>query len=185
MNGADILTALAPWSWFLLALVLLGLEILVGGVFLIWFAAGALITGLADAAFALVWQVELFVFGISSIAAIGIGRWLARRFARHAPDACAALNQRGAQLMGQRARLVEPIYDGTGRIAINDTMWRVTGPELDAGTEIEIHAIEGNTLHVRRPGGAQRPAKPPAGPDSSTANTPARAVQAERKTEIS
>ncbi|MBJ8136082.1 NfeD family protein, partial [Brucella abortus] len=52
------------------------------------------------------------------------------------------------QLVGQRATLTEPIVNGHGRIHINDTTWRVKGPDLPAGTEIRIVAFDPVSLEI-------------------------------------
>ncbi|HHV70888.1 MAG TPA: NfeD family protein, partial [Ochrobactrum intermedium] len=60
----------------------------------------------------------------------------------------AFLNRRGEQLVGQRATLTEPIINGRGRIRINDTMWRVKGPDLPAGTEVRVIAFDPLSLEI-------------------------------------
>lgn len=39
---------------------------------------------------------------------------------------------------------------GEGRIRIGDSSWRVTGPELLAGTEIRVVRVDGATLVVEK-----------------------------------
>jgi membrane protein implicated in regulation of membrane protease activity len=58
------------------------------------------------------------------------------------------LNQRAAQLVGRNATLHEAIVDGSGRIKIGDTIWRVSGPDLPAGAKVTVSAIDGSSLVV-------------------------------------
>ena len=59
---AGVLQSLGPWSWVVLGLVLMGLELLAPGVFLIWLGLAAVLTGLLDAALGLSWQTAWLVF---------------------------------------------------------------------------------------------------------------------------
>ena len=47
---------LGPWSWIILGLVLMGLELVAPGAFLVWLGLAAVLTGLIDWAFGLSWQ---------------------------------------------------------------------------------------------------------------------------------
>ena len=48
------------------------------------------------------------------------------------------LNERAGRLVGQAYVLAEPIVDGHGRIRIDDSNWRVTGPDLPSGTRVRV-----------------------------------------------
>lgn len=140
---------LGPWSWMVLGLLLLGAEILVPGNFLIWIGAAAVAVGLMSLALwplaIWTWQVQILVFIALAIAAALIGRSLTR--GRGASDQ-PLLNQRASQLVGRTATLAEPIVNGRGRVRIDDTTWRVSGPDLAAGTRVRIVAAELNSLTV-------------------------------------
>lgn len=142
---------LGPWSWMVLGVVLLALEILVPGVFLLWIGIAAILTGtlslqLWGAAF-WGWQVQVLAFLVLSIAAALIGR---RFFSRSGPEDTdqPLLNQRDRQLVGRTAMLEEDMREGRGRIRIGDTTWRVTGPDLPAGTRVRVIEASGGNLKV-------------------------------------
>jgi inner membrane protein len=59
------------------------------------------------------------------------------------------LNRRGEQLIGKRYVLVEPIINGRGKARVGDGQWLVSGPDLPAGSTVEVVAVEGTTLKVR------------------------------------
>ena len=44
--------------------------------------------------------------------------------------------------------LDEPIRDGIGRLALDDTVWRVQGPDLAAGSRVRIVEADGALLKV-------------------------------------
>jgi membrane protein implicated in regulation of membrane protease activity len=137
--------SLAPWTWLILGLLLIGLETLAPGIFLLWLGTAAILTGILDYSFGLSWQVAFVVFAGLSLASVLVGRALSRRGdAAHG----ASLNRRGEALVGRRFTLDRPIASGEGRIRIDDTVWRAVGPDLPAGTDVTVRALDGATLLV-------------------------------------
>ncbi|TCU15760.1 NfeD family protein [Rhizobium sullae] len=146
---ARIVAELGPWSWWIVGLVLLAAEMIVPGFFLVWIGLAALAIGVLsllfwDAAF-WVWETQLILFAVLAVAATLLGRRLALR---HDVTDEPFLNQRGASLVGRTATLSEPIAEGRGRIRLDDTIWRVTGPNLPAGTQVKVVASTGRDLTV-------------------------------------
>jgi len=140
---------LGAWNWMVLGLVLLVLEILVPGVFLLWIGIAALITGALSLQFwnlaFWTWQLQVAVFLVLSLASAFIGSRIVRT--RQKSDE-PLLNQRAEQLVGRNAVLTEPIREGFGRARIGDTTWRVAGPDLPAGTRVTIVNARGGDLVV-------------------------------------
>jgi inner membrane protein len=131
---------LGPWNWMVLGFVLLALEIILPGFFLLWIGIAALIVGalslaLWDAGF-WTWHVQVLLFLALSLVAAYVGK----RIMKASGDVSdqPLLNQRGAQLIGRVATLSEPIANGRGRVRIGDTMWRVAGPDLPAGARVKV-----------------------------------------------
>jgi len=147
----NVLNELGPWNWMLLGFVLLALEIVVPGVFLLWIGIAAIVTGalslqLWDLTF-WSWQVQVIVFLALSVAAVMIGkRWSDRQSAASTDEPL--LNQRAQQLVGRTAVLESAIQEGRGRIRLDDTIWRVSGPDLAAGSRVKIIAAQGTELRV-------------------------------------
>ena len=44
--------------------------------------------------------------------------------------------------------LSEPILNGFGRVALDDSVWRIAGPDLGAGQRIRIVGHDGAVLKV-------------------------------------
>ncbi len=146
----EFLTDLGIWNWLVFGLALLILEILAPGFFFIWFGLAALVTGalafLLSSSAGFSWQLQTVVFLLLAVILVLAGR---RFFGSRSNDADEPLlNRRGEQLVGQRATLTEPIENGRGRIRINDTMWRVKGPDLPAGTEVRVIAFDSVSLEI-------------------------------------
>lgn len=137
-----IFAELGPWNWMVLGFVLLTLEILVPGVFLLWIGLAALVVGAMSLMFwsagFWVWEIQVVVF----LALALVSAYSGKRIMGKRGDATdqPLLNRRGDQLVGRTATLTEPITNGRGRVKIGDTMWRVSGPDLPAGTRVRVKA---------------------------------------------
>lgn len=144
MDGID--TSEIYWVWFVLGLALAALEMLVPGVYLIWLAVAALITGLiafvADPPLAL--QVVSFV-SLSLIAA-----YSAKRFLRDRPiiSADPTLNKPGGRLVGETAMVTQALEGGSGRIRVGDSEWIARGPDTRKGMRVRITGCLGTALTV-------------------------------------
>ena len=147
------LTDLGPWNWMVLGAVLLTLEIVAPGAYLLWLGIAAILTGtlslqLWDSAI-WVWQVQVLVFLGLSIASVLVGR---RFFSNRNQDDTdqPLLNQRERQLVGRTATLEEAITNGYGRVRLGDTLWRVAGPDLPVGTRVWVVSAENGELRVEQ-----------------------------------
>ena len=136
----------AHWVWLTLGLVLAGLEMLVPGVYLIWMAAAAIITGVLTYAFdiSLPLQVIDFVF-LSLIIAFSAKRFLGERPIESSDP---LMNRRGARLVGEIAIVVQAIEHGSGRIKLGDSEWIVHGPNIAVGEHVRVSGSEGAILLV-------------------------------------
>jgi membrane protein implicated in regulation of membrane protease activity len=143
----DALNALDPhWFWLALGLFLGAAEIAVPGVFLIWLAAAALVTGAITWAVPLGMPWQIVIFAALAIVAVFSGR----RFLRDHPVVSAdpLMNQRGARLVGETAVVTQAIEAGTGRIHLGDSEWLARGPDVAAGTRVRITGSDGVVLLV-------------------------------------
>ncbi|WP_416407516.1 NfeD family protein [Agrobacterium rosae] len=151
---AKLVTDLGPWSWWILAAILLAAELLAPGVFLIWIGAAALVIGAISLALwdtaVWSWHVQLLLFAVLSVAFALLGRRYYHNN-RNSTDE-PFLNQREASLIGRTATLQEPITEGRGRIRLDDTWWSVQGEDMPAGTRVRIASAHGRTLTVENIG---------------------------------
>jgi len=142
----DLIGTIEPrWTWWIAAVLLAAAEIFVPGVFLIWLAVAAMVTGLCVLLFDPPLAASLGIFALSAIASIYAGGMLYRRAARPADP---LLNNRAARMVGARVTICEPIAAGEGRATDGDSYWLARGPDLPAGTIAVVAAVEGNTLLV-------------------------------------
>ena len=58
------------------------------------------------------------------------------------------LNRRADGYVGRVFTLDKPIVDGVGTVRIDDTVWRVSGPDCPAGSRVKIARADGVSLLV-------------------------------------
>ncbi|MEW7008049.1 MULTISPECIES: NfeD family protein [unclassified Lentilitoribacter] len=146
----SIVTELGPWSWWVVGLLFLGIEILLPGIFFLWIGVAAMIVGAIS--FALwdsaiwPWQLQITVFAILSVVSGYAGKKYIGDRQRESDEPL--LNQRTEALVGRIATLEEPIENGRGRIKLDDTLWVIEGPELKSGEKIQVISASSNRLKV-------------------------------------
>lgn len=145
MQVLDFIAANGAWSWVVAGLVLLALELVVPGGVLVWLGGAALITGIGALFIDIYWPLQFVIFGV--LALVSIWLWLRVRGPGAVSDR-PFLNQRAHRFIGQEVVLDEPIRDGFGRLSLDDTVWRVQGPDLAAGSRVRIIEAQGALLKV-------------------------------------
>ena len=146
MQILDFLAQNVPWSWIIAGLVLLALELVLPGGFLLWMGIAGVLTGLLVLFQPLDWPVQWLVFGLLSLVSILI--WVRFTRNRTAQTDRPLLNQRAEQFVGREVVLDQPIEGGFGRLALDDTIWRISGPDLPSGEKVRIIGAEGPVLLV-------------------------------------
>ena len=143
----QIFPVLGQWAWFVAAAILLIFELVSPGVFFMWLAIAAVLTGIADIMFGLPWQAELLLFAVLSVVAVFGGRRFYKGPGMEAADN-PYLNRRQMGYVGRTFTLKEPVVDNRGRLVIEDTVWDIEGPDMPAGTRIKVTAVSGMSLIV-------------------------------------
>jgi hypothetical protein len=144
---AEMFTTLGTWNWLIFGFILMALELAAPGVFLFWLGLAALLVGLVSFAVHPSWQTQLLMFAVFAAAAVPV--W--RRLARSDTSVSASnpfLNKRAEALVGRVFTLEKPIIDGSGTVRIDDTIWRVSGPDAPAGSRVRIVEAKGANLTV-------------------------------------
>ena len=139
--------ALEPhWAWLSLGVLLVALEILVPGFFLIWLGLAALATGVIAWIIAPSVPIQLGLFAIFSfVALIGARQWLQKNPVESSDP---LLNQRGQRLIGEVLTLTQAIENGRGRAKVGDSIWSVRGPEAAQHAKVRVIGVDGGTLLV-------------------------------------
>ena len=140
----------AHYLWWILALLLIGSEVLLPGYFLLWIGLAAAAVGvvlLVVPPLGLLIQAVLFAL-LAFAACLLYARVLRPKLDKREPGS-ETLNRRGERMIGQRYELIEPIVNGRGKARVGDGQWLVNGPDLPLGSLVEVIAVDGTTLKVR------------------------------------
>ncbi len=147
MQVLQYLETLAYWDWFIAGLVLVILEIFAPGAVFLWLGIAAGVVG-AVVFFApyLDWKFQFTLFAVLSVVSIVVSRRYLKR--RPLETDHPNLNRRGAQYVGRDLILDAALSGGQGRLRVDDTTWRVEGPDLPAGAKVRVTAVNGATLKI-------------------------------------
>lgn len=135
------------WQWGIGALLLLIAEMLLPGFFLLWLGVAAGVVALLT----LLWpgvslELQILVFAVASVGSIVA--WRAWRNRHPEVSDQPNLNERANYYIGQACTLDVAIVNGVGKVRLGDTVWRVSGDDLPAGTQVRVTGVDGMTLQV-------------------------------------
>jgi membrane protein implicated in regulation of membrane protease activity len=143
---ADMIGGHPGLAWLVGGLLLMAVEALAPGAFMVWIGLAAVGTGLATLAFPLDFSFEVVVFAVLAAASIASGLRL-RRSAR--PN---TLNTPQSGLVGRTVQVLS-VQGREGRVRMGDSDWSA---RLDAGAAwaeqgrlLEVVALDGCVLVVR------------------------------------
>lgn len=137
------------WGWLTFGLVLMILELVIPGTFIIWFGFGAVVTGIVIAVMPLSVSGQLATFAICSAVSLCFGFFVYKRIFG-ANKEVAQKDKTGAhKYIGQSFKVVETIDDDLGKVAVGDTVWlaKSTHP-IPVGKRAKVIAVEGTILIV-------------------------------------
>ena len=135
-------------NWFTLGIILIILEMLLPGMFLMWFGASALIVGVITLIIPMSMNAELVLFAITSVLSVIAVIVIMRRVSPNTQSTVTHnLNQaRGSEFIGMTFTLDSKVVNNEGKLNIGDTVWLIKGPDAESGTHIEITHVENNAL---------------------------------------
>jgi membrane protein implicated in regulation of membrane protease activity len=142
----EYVTMLGKWSWLVLAAVFFVIELLVPGTFMLWLGLSALLVGIISFFVVWSWQIQLLAFAVFALASIPLWRRLARRVEER--DDQPYLNRRADAFVGREFTLEKPIVGGNGTVRIDDTIWRLSGPDCAGGSRVKVVRADSALLVV-------------------------------------
>jgi inner membrane protein len=143
----EMFSTLGTWNWLIFGFILMALELAAPGVFLFWLGLAALLVGLVSFVLHPSWQTQLLMFAVFAACAVPVWRRLALS-AHKTDESNAFLNRRAEALVGRVFTLEKPIVDGAGTVRVDDTIWRVAGPDTPAGSRVRVVHADGANLTV-------------------------------------
>lgn len=144
------MSSLTVWHWLALAVILGILEVTLGANFIL-LACGlvAFLTAI------LLWMIPMMsgefqglFFGFGIIVTLIVWRKYLKK--KVITSDTPYLNQRARQYLNRHFTLEEPIVNGRGRVKVDDTIWRVEGEDLSAGTRIRVVDVDGVILIIKK-----------------------------------
>ena len=145
MDWIDSIAA-THWFWLALGLLLAVGEMAIPGVFLIWLAGAAIVTGLFTWIVPIGLPLQVVQFAVLALASVFAGRNWLRRNPVEAADP--KMNDRGARLVGQTVTVTSAIDGGEGRVRVGDGEWLARGPDAEPGTRMRVSGHDGTSLIV-------------------------------------
>ncbi|MBE2895422.1 NfeD family protein [Pasteurellaceae bacterium HPA106] len=143
------LTDWGVWQWLILGFILLIGELLLPGIFLLWFGVAGIIMAALTALFSLSTALSWVLFACIAII-FSLAWWRIQHRKDQADDHHNDLNQRGVAMLGQTGRVLAFADNGIGRGQFGDTTWRIQGNDLRIGDNITVTAVHGITLTVEK-----------------------------------
>ena len=143
----SLLFSFGVWNWFILAILLALLELVMPGYFIIWYGLAAFAVGGLAMAIDMSWQVQLALYAV-----IGIGLLIVSlRFAgsKAGESDRPLLNKRGQTHIGNVYVLLADTKNGRGHVKVGDGQWRLKledGKDLPKGASVLITGVTGTRL---------------------------------------
>jgi inner membrane protein len=143
MNGVDVDPG---WMWLIGGVLLLIMEVIAPGFFLVFIGAAAIATGLFTVLFGLGTPAQLALFILYALLAVMLGR---RFYANRTYDSTdPLLNDRGARMVGKVVTVISDVDEHNGRVRVGDSEWSARGGPAAAGERVRITGVDGNCLKV-------------------------------------
>jgi len=139
------LEALEFWHWLVFGVALAIIEVFAPGAFFLWLGISAAVVGsILWLIPGMSWELQVLIFAILSIASVVIARryLIAHPLETDLPN----LNQRGQQYVGRVFTLTVPVVNGRGKIQVDDSTWKITCEDCEAGTKVKINGVDGVVL---------------------------------------
>ena len=144
------LTDWGVWHWLILGFFLLIAEILVPGVFLLWWGLSAIVIAVITKLIPTLPLSFLAVIYAVIASILSIIWWRYQHGKDQIDQAQSALNQRDHAMIGAQGKVLEIGENGIGRGAFGDTTWRIQGRDLAVNDIVEVTAVDSITLKVSK-----------------------------------
>ena len=153
------------WTWWVIAAILIILEIFAPGAVFLWLGVAAIVSGFVSLIFpTMSIALQLTFYAVLSVVSVLAGRAYMKKRPIKTEDS--GLNRRGEQYVGRLFTLPEPVVNGTGKLIIDDTMWKVSGEDMPAGGKVRVTGVDGVVLTIVAVTDSASTQPEPAGPSN-------------------
>ncbi len=135
------------WYWLIAAVVMVILEMVLPAAYFLWMGISAFVVGLLLYAIpTMPLLIQIIIFGVLSVVTL----LLYKRHQKLNPSKKdePSLNRRGEQYVGRTFTLEEPIVNGVGKVKVDDSIWKVKGPDMPAGMKVRVMSVDGTVFNV-------------------------------------
>lgn len=143
---SSLFESLGAWNWLIFGGLLMVLELVVPGSFLLFIGFAAAAVGVVALSTDIAWQYQCLLFAALCIAFVALARVYWRSGDRLSEQPM--LGRRTEQFIGRSYVVAEAIKNGRGKIRIGDTLWSVEGPDTPQGEEVVVTGAQSATLRV-------------------------------------
>jgi len=135
-------------GWMVVAIILIGLEFLIPGIYFMWVGGAALVvSGIVFFLPGLGWEMQLLIFSALAVVSVLIGRKYLME--KEVPSDDSTLNRRSQQYVGKTCEVVQAFKNGKGRVKVEDTVWIAVGPDtVPKGANVKVVSVDGTKLKV-------------------------------------
>lgn len=134
------------YTWLAIGLVLAVAEMAIPGLFLIWMAGAAIITGVLTWVLPIGLPIQIVIFAVLSILAVFLGR---KYLVGHPVLAADPLmNRRAARAVGESVVVTQALVGGSGRVRLGDSEWLARGEDAALGARLVVCDVDGTVLVV-------------------------------------
>ena len=147
----EFLDQMVFWHWWILAVVLIVIEMSTMSLFALFIAIAATLVGVVSWALPdMSWTGEFILFSVLSLVSI-FGWHFYRKANPQKETDQPSLNKRGSQYVGRTFTLEEAVENGSGKINVDDSTWKVEADEdMKKGTKVKVTALDGVVLKVEK-----------------------------------
>ncbi|NHC62915.1 NfeD family protein [Paenalcaligenes suwonensis] len=138
----------SPWSWFIIGCLLMALEALIPGVFILWIGVAAIVVGLFVSAWP---EAPLGIQFVILAVAIGLSLWagLTLHRKRKLSSEQSSLNSGLQSYIGSHATAITTFNHGQGRVRLDDSFYSaLCSAAVTEGDAVRVVGFEGSTLIV-------------------------------------
>ncbi|TDI60765.1 MAG: NfeD family protein [Alphaproteobacteria bacterium] len=135
------------WSWLAIGVGLIIVEMIAPGLIFVWFGVAGIVTGLVvGVAPMMAWPAQLTLFSVLALVSLVSGRMWLKKHPLKTQDE--SLNRRADQYVDRTFTLSEAIVNGQGKVQVDDSIWKVRGPDMDLGSLVRVVGTDGTVLNV-------------------------------------
>lgn len=137
------------WGWMSFGLILMILELIMPGTFIMWFGFGAILTGVLTGIFELAGNAQIATFVVCSIISVIGGFFVYKKLFGANKDVGTEEKVGAHKYIGETVKVAQAIQDGSGKVAVGDTVWLARSEkDIPKGRKVKVVAVKGTVLIV-------------------------------------